>query len=113
MFKPQTSPRPVNRAIERVPIDAIRPNPSQPRRQVTPESVRSLAESIRRHGQLSPVLLRRAGTGYELIAGQRRLQALRLLGRTQAEAVVLSTGDRKSTRLNSSHPTTSRMPSSA
>ena len=93
MFKPQTSPRPANRAIARIPLDAIRPNPTQPRRHLTPESVQQLAESIRRHGQLSPVLVRRQGDQYELIAGQRRVMALRLLGRAQAEAVVLSTGD--------------------
>ena len=93
MFKPQLSPRPANRAIARIPLDAIRPNPTQPRRHLTPESVQQLAESIRRHGQLSPVLVRRSGDQYELIAGQRRVKALRLLGRAQAEAVVLSTGD--------------------
>jgi len=93
LFKPQHSPRASGRAIARIPIDAIRPNPIEPRRRTSPESVQQLAESIRRHGQLSPVLVRRAGDGYELIAGQRRIKALKLLGRTQAEAVVLSTGD--------------------
>ena len=93
MFKPQTSPRPATHAIARIPIDAIRANPTQPRRRLTPESVQQLAESIRRHGQLSPVLVRRCGEQYELIAGQRRIRALKLLGRTQAEAIVLSTGD--------------------
>lgn len=93
MFKPQHSPRASGRAIARIPIDAIRPNPIEPRRRTSPESVQQLAESIRRHGQLSPVLVRRAGDQYELIAGQRRIKALKLLGRTQAEAIVLSTGD--------------------
>lgn len=93
MFKPRTSPRPATLAAEGIPLDAIAPGPSLPRRGVTAESVASLAESIRRHGQLSPLLVRRKGEGYELIAGQRRLRALRLLGRDMAEAVVLSAGD--------------------
>lgn len=93
MFKPLTSPRPANRAIARIPIDAIRPNPGQPRRTMTPESVQRLSESIRRHGQLSPVLVRRIGEQYELIAGQRRIKAMQLLGRAQADAIVLTTGD--------------------
>ena len=93
MFKPRTAPRPEGRAIVRIPLDAIVPDPSLPRRGVTAESVASLAESIRRHGLLSPLLVRPAGEGYALIAGQRRLRALRLLGREDAEAVVLSAGD--------------------
>lgn len=93
MFKPRTSPRPATLAAEGIPLDAIAPGPSLLRRGVTAESVASLAESIRRHGQLSPLLVRRKGEGYELIAGQRRLRALRLLGRDMAEAVVLSAGD--------------------
>ena len=91
MFKPRTSSQP--EGIVRVPVDAIAPGPFLPRRGVTAESVAGLAESIRRHGQLSPLLVRERGQGYELIAGQRRLRALRLLGRDVAEAVVLPAGD--------------------
>lgn len=93
MFKPQLTPRAANRSIARIPIDAILANPIEPRRRTSPESVQQLAESIRRHGQLSPVLVRRAGDHYELIAGQRRVMALKVLGRTHADAIVLSTGD--------------------
>ena len=93
MFKPQSSSHPVNRTIARIPIDAIHPNPCQPRRRVSRESVESLAASIRRHGLLSPLLVRRVGTQYELIAGQRRLMALRLLECAEAEAIVLNKGD--------------------
>ncbi|MBR1558887.1 MAG: ParB/RepB/Spo0J family partition protein [Clostridia bacterium] len=88
MSKPQAE-----RAVARIPLQLIDPNPDQPRRAMDPESVRDLAESIRRHGQLSPVLVRARGPRYELIAGQRRLRALRLLGRGSAEAIVLSVGD--------------------
>ena len=81
-------------AIASVPLEAIRPNSAQPRRQISEASVHQLAESIRRHGQLSPLLVRLGDDGrYELIAGQRRLLALRLLGKRCAEVIVLSAGD--------------------
>ena len=91
MFKPQFTLRSAGRAVARIPIDAILPG--QPPRRATPESVRQLAESIHRHGQLSPVLVRRCGNRYALIAGQRRLMALKLLGRAQADAIVLDVDD--------------------
>ena len=93
MFKPRTSSHPECRAISRIPVDAITVGPALPRRGVTAESVANLAESIRRHGQLSPLLVRHSGEGFDLIAGQRRLRALKLLGCTEAEAVVLPAGD--------------------
>ena len=91
MFKPQ--PQSSRRAVARLSLGTIRPNPAQPRRQLSADSVRQLAESIRRHGQLSPLLVRACGGGqYELIAGQRRLLALRALGRDTADAIVLDVG---------------------
>ena len=94
MFKPQIMPRSADRAIVRVPIASIHPNPYQPRRHFSAESVAELAESIRRHGLLSPLLVRRLGDDqYELIAGERRLRALGRLERTCAEVIVLSAGD--------------------
>ena len=93
MFKPHSPSKTAGCAVARIAIDAILPNPDQPRRRVSAESVSQLAESIRRHGQLSPILVRAAGQRYQLIAGQRRLKALRLLGRTSAEAIVLDAGD--------------------
>lgn len=91
MFKPHFYP--TGHAIRRIAMDAIAPNPNRSRRRVSAESVRALAESIRRHGQLSPVLVRAVGEGYELISGQRRMKALKLLGRTHVEAVVLAAND--------------------
>ena len=90
MFKPQSAPRPGERRVARIPIEAIQLNPDQPRRSLDPASVRPLAESIRRHGQLSPILVRRAGDGWVLIAGERRLRAMALLGRSHIDAIALS-----------------------
>lgn len=90
MFKIQTAARNSDRSIVRIPLEHIRPNPDQPRRHIPQESVAELADSIRRHGLLSPLLVRRMAEGeYELIAGERRLRALISLGRPFAEAVVM------------------------
>lgn len=59
-------------------ISLIRPNPFQPRRQFDQEELEELAESIRTHGVLQPLLVRETGRGYELIAGERRLRAAKM-----------------------------------
>ena len=83
------------RAIVPLPIDRIAPSPYQPRRAFSDASIDALAESIRRHGLLTPLLVRRVGAEqYELVAGERRLRALKRLGRERADAVVLSAYDR-------------------
>jgi ParB family chromosome partitioning protein len=58
-----------------IPVDQIDPNPFQPRRQFNADEIASLADSLRQHGMLQPVLVRAAGARYELIAGERRLRA--------------------------------------
>ena len=85
------------KSVERLPICSISPNPAQPRTAFCNESINSLAESISQHGLLSPLLVRRISAGrYELIAGERRLRALKLLGRTHADALVISAYDPQS-----------------
>ncbi len=59
------------RAIE-IPVDRLSPNPFQPRRSFTEEGLEQLAESIRQHGVLQPIVVRPSGDGYQLIAGERR-----------------------------------------
>lgn len=87
------------RQLTRVRIDEITPNPAQPRRVFSENAIMELAGSIRRYGLLSPLLVRRAAAGYELIAGERRLRALRLLGEEETDAVVMAAGDRESALL--------------
>ena len=94
MLKHLSPPPAADRAVVRLPIDHIRPNPRQPRRRTDEASIARLAESIRLYGQLSPILVRPGDRGhYQLIAGQRRLSALKRLGRSQVDAVVLEAGD--------------------
>jgi len=78
---PQTGP------VE-LPVDALRPNPFQPRTRFDEDSLRELAESIRLHGVLQPVVVRRAGAAFELVAGERRWRASKSLGLTTIPAVV-------------------------
>jgi ParB family chromosome partitioning protein len=79
------------RAIARIPLCCIEEDPDRPRRACPEESIAALAESIRLHGLLSPLLVRQVTNGhYQLIAGSRRLRALRLLNRSWAEAIPLT-----------------------
>lgn len=82
------------RAVTRVPLSLIDPSPDRPRGHESPESTARLADSIRLHGLLSPLLVREADGGrYRLVAGERRLAALRLLRRDWAEAIVVTGSD--------------------
>jgi len=76
-----------------VAVDQIRPSRQQVRTRFDAEPLGELAESIRRHGILQPLLVRRLPDGYELIAGERRWRAARLAGLTAVPAVVRSTDD--------------------
>lgn len=81
--------------VTEVPLDAIRPNPYQPRVHFDPEALQELAESIRIHGVLQPLAVRPLREGqYELIAGERRLRAARL-ALLQAVPVVVHSVDDK------------------
>jgi ParB family transcriptional regulator, chromosome partitioning protein len=71
-----------------VAVDEIVPNPNQPRRRFGEDALTALADSIRRHGLLQPVVLRRVAGHYELIAGERRLRAARLAGLERVPAMV-------------------------
>ncbi len=64
--------------VERVALDRIRPCAFQPRRRFAPEELQELADSIREQGVLQPLIVRAAGEGFELIAGERRWRASRL-----------------------------------
>ena len=79
-----------------IPAKNIRPNPAQPRKFFTQESLEELAESIRRHGILQPLSVRRQGTSYELIAGERRLRAAILADLSDVPCILMNMDDRES-----------------
>lgn len=74
-----------------LPISRIRPNPGQPRLNFPEKELESLAQSIRENGLLQPLTVRPTEDGYLLIAGERRLRALRRLGEERAPCLVLET----------------------
>ena len=83
--------------LAHVPVDAVHPNPRQPRRRIDGEAVSGLAESIRQQGVVQPVVVRpRAAGGWELIAGERRWRAAREAGLKTVPAVVRHADDRDS-----------------
>ena len=82
--------------IRQVPVERIKPNPSQPRKTFDEETLGELASSIAEHGVLVPVLLRERGDGYELIAGERRWRACARLQMASIPAVVRRSGERES-----------------
>ena len=71
-----------------IPIANIKPNPEQPRRAFDPTSLQELADSIRMHGILQPLLVREGLAGYELIAGERRLRAAEIAGLSEVPVIV-------------------------
>jgi ParB family transcriptional regulator, chromosome partitioning protein len=75
-------------AVRELPLEKVIPNPGQPRMTFHQETINELAASIREHGVLQPILVRRHLDGYELIAGERRWRAARLAGFTTIPAVV-------------------------
>ena len=78
-----------------VPIKDIRPNPYQPRKQFSKEGLQELADSIKEYGVLQPVVIRKSLSGYELIAGERRLRASKLAGKTSIPAVIVDFDDQR------------------
>jgi ParB family chromosome partitioning protein len=75
-------------AATEIPLDAIDPNPEQPRRVFDADQLESLAGSIRVHGVLQPVVVRRAGDRYELVVGERRWRASKAAGLETIPAVI-------------------------
>lgn len=84
---------PERNALRVVPIDEIRPNPEQPRQVFEREHIESLAASIKVHGVLSPLVVRRHEGRYILIAGERRLRAAGLAGLEEVPVVVRDAAD--------------------
>jgi ParB family chromosome partitioning protein len=92
---PASSPAPVEESSStRIPIDSIEPNPDQPRRVFDPKHLERMAKSISRHGVLQPVVVRKSGSRYQLICGERRWRAARLAELTSIPAVVTDVDDR-------------------
>ncbi|MBZ5579361.1 MAG: ParB/RepB/Spo0J family partition protein [Acidobacteriia bacterium] len=87
--RPPTQPVPaMEENTQSIPIDSIDPNPLQPRRTFQPERLEELAQSIRANGIIQPLVVRREGLRYQLVAGERRWRAAKLAGVAQVPVVV-------------------------
>jgi len=84
-----------NRVLK-IKISEITENQAQPRVKFDERSIERLAESIARNGLLQPLSVRRSGRGYELISGERRLRALKLLGSETAPCIIVSVDEENS-----------------
>jgi ParB family transcriptional regulator, chromosome partitioning protein len=73
---------------EMIPVDSIAPNPLQPRRRFREEGLQELAESLKEHGIVQPIIVRPEGTGYELLVGERRWRAAQMAGIRSIPAVI-------------------------
>jgi len=82
--------------VRRVPIAQIRPNPMQPRKDFREQDLADLEASLRVNGLIQPITVRPApsGSGYELVAGERRFRAAQRLGWTEIPAIVRDLGDK-------------------
>ena len=87
------------RRVLRLPVAEIRPNPRQPRRFFDERGLRELAASIRRHGIIQPLTVRRIPQGWELVAGERRLRAAKLAGLETVPCIEAAADDRESALL--------------
>lgn len=86
-------------AVTELELSQIKASPLQPRKRFADEGLASLAESIRDHGVLQPVIVRKAGAGYELVAGERRFRAATKLKLAKIPARVITADDEKTLEL--------------
>lgn len=77
------------REVSSIPISKIKTNPYQPRKFFSENAIKELALSIREVGLLQPITLRSTASGYELVAGERRLRACKMLGMKEISAIVV------------------------
>lgn len=77
-----------DKRLETVKLDELRPGSTQPRSTMTEEGLQELADSIRQQGIISPIIVRPADEGYEIIAGERRFRAARMAGLEEVPVII-------------------------
>ena len=86
-------------SIQQLPINEISPNPFQPRQLFNEEALKELSNSIKQHGLTQPVVVRKVNNGYELVVGERRLEACKLIHRETIPAIIKELTDKESCEL--------------
>ncbi len=81
--------------VTEVQINDIRPNPYQPRKEFEPEALAELTESIKEHGIIQPLIVRKSIKGYELVAGERRLRAAEKAGLARVPVIIKTYTDQQ------------------
>lgn len=76
-----------------IPVSEIRPNPYQPRKEFDENGLKELAQSIAENGVFQPILVRKSLSGYELVAGERRLRASKMAGKETIPAIIVDFND--------------------
>ena len=76
-----------------LPISEVKPNKGQPRKTFRPEELAELTDSIKQNGILQPLLVRKKGSGYEIVAGERRYQAAKAAGLSEVPVVIREISD--------------------
>lgn len=86
--------------ITRIEVSKIIPNPNQPRKTFSEDSIIKLADSIQQYGIIQPLTVREEGEYYELVAGERRLRAARELGISHVPCIILNINEAKSAEIS-------------
>ena len=85
--------------ILQIPTCQIIPNPNQPRKTFSQESIIKLADSIKQHGIIQPITVRKQGELYEIVSGERRLRAAKELNMPSVPCIVININDEKSAEI--------------
>ena len=72
-------------------IDLLQPNPLQPRGLISPDSLQELANSIKAHGILEPIVVAKTPAGYQIVAGERRWRASKVVGLPKVPVIIRET----------------------
>jgi len=86
--------------IRSVSIDDVEPSPYQPRQLFSEEEIDELAKSIEKHGLLQPIVVRRKGNKFQIVAGERRYRALKKLGKDKVTVLVVNVSDQEAMALS-------------
>jgi len=97
--EPAAPPEPAGERILQVPVGNIQPNPNQPRGEFDQAALLELTASVTRDGILQPIVARRNGAGYEIIAGERRWRAAKAAGLTQVPVILREADENRALEL--------------
>ena len=82
-----------------VPLTSLEPNPFQPRRAIMPEQLQELASSIKEHGIIQPIVVRKIGDAYQIVAGERRWRAAQIAGLSEVPVREMELSDAQAMEL--------------